>query len=36
MLAGFVERGATLTPVVGFDVLLDMGLGKVAKIGAGV
>jgi hypothetical protein len=33
MFAGYVERGTTLTPSAGFDVLIDMGLGRVAKIG---
>lgn len=33
MLVGFVERGVALTPSAGFDILIDMGLGKVAKVG---
>ena len=33
MLVGFIERGVALTPSAGFDILIDMGLGKVAKVG---
>lgn len=33
--AGFVERGTTVSPAIGFEVLIDMGLGRVAKIGEG-
>ena len=35
VFAGFIERGTVLTPAIGFDVLIDMGLGRVAKIGEG-
>lgn len=31
-----VERGVTVTPSAGFDVELDMGLGKWSKIAEGV
>jgi hypothetical protein len=33
MLVGVVEKSTSLTPFVGFDILIDMGLGKVAKVG---
>lgn len=32
---GLVERGVTVVPVLGFDVLIDMGLGRSAKVGEG-
>jgi hypothetical protein len=33
MLIGVVEKSTSLTPSAGFDILIDMGLGKVAKVG---
>lgn len=33
---GFVERGVTVAPVLGFDVLIDTGLGRFAKVGGGI
>lgn len=36
MVLGWLERAVILTPSLGFDVLLDIGLGRTAKIGEGV
>ncbi len=33
MLVGVVEKSTSLTPSAGFDVLIDVGLGKVTKVG---
>jgi hypothetical protein len=30
-----VERAAVVTPTAGFEVLIDIGLGRFAKIGEG-
>jgi hypothetical protein len=32
---GQVERGVELAPASGFEVLIDMGLGRIAKVGEG-
>jgi len=34
--AGYVERGTALTPASGFDVIISVGLGRVAKIGGAI
>jgi len=33
MTLDYVERAAVVTPAAGFEVLLDTGLGRFAKIG---
>ncbi len=35
MMLDYVERAAVVTPAAGFEVLLDIGLGRFAKIGEG-
>jgi hypothetical protein len=35
VFAGFIERGTTVTPASGFEVLIDTGLGRRSKIGEG-
>jgi len=35
MTLDYVERAAVVTPAAGFEVLLDIGLGRFAKIGEG-
>jgi hypothetical protein len=35
MLVGWIERGVTLTPELDFEVLVDVGLGILSKIGEG-
>lgn len=35
MFVGYIERGTVLTPGAGMEILIDMGLGRVAKIGEG-
>jgi len=35
MTLDYVERAAVVTPAAGFEVLLDIGLGRFTKIGEG-
>lgn len=35
MPIGWIEKDRTITPVAGFDLLIDKGLAKLVKIGAG-
>lgn len=35
MPIGWIEKDRTITPAVGFDLLIDSGLAKLVKIGAG-
>lgn len=35
MKVGWVEKGMKITPVAGFDLLIDTGLSKLKKVGAG-
>lgn len=30
---GYVERAVVVTPAAGFDILIDMGLGRLSKVG---
>lgn len=35
VVVDFVERGTVVTPSVGFDLMIDKGLGRFVKIGEG-